>query len=81
MAKKKKFGIMDAVELAESAAQAFSTFKAAQKTTADSKTAKKFDEGASTNLPGSEGGVSKKPTNQKRTPSQLNTDLIEKYRY
>lgn len=75
MAKKKKFGIMDAVDLAQSAAQAFGTFKAAQKTTNE------FDKGTATDLKGAEGGVSKKPTNPQRKPSQLNTDLIEKYRY
>ena len=67
--------MMDAVELAGAAAQAFGTFKAAQKTTEE------FNKGTSTNLKGAEGGVSQKPKDPQRKPSQLNTDLIEKYRY
>ena len=54
MAKKKKFGLDDVVELAGHAATMVGHFKDAQ---ASAK--KSFDDGNSTNLKGSEGGASK----------------------
>lgn len=62
MAKKKKFGILDAIDVAEQAANAFAAYKSAKADsgTADKKTTKAFKDGDKTNLQGAEGGVSTK---------------------
>lgn len=61
MAKKKKFGILDAIDVAEQAANAFAAYKSAKADsgTADKKTTKAFKDGDKTNLQGAEGGASK----------------------
>ena len=73
MAKKKKFGMDDALELTAHAATLFGNFKDAQKAAQKSKESKSFDEGNATNLKGAEGGVStRKLPNTDYGTSQLN---------
>ena len=71
MAKKKKFGWDDVAELAGHAATMVGHYKDAQ-----AAAKKSFDDGNSTNLKGSEGGVSNpalKKAQQQTGNSQLNT--------
>lgn len=85
MAKKKKFGILDAIDVAQQAASAFAAYKSAKAdiAKADTKTANAFEDGNKTNPKGAQGGESvqrasgsgtkgRKPGN-----SQLNTDFVD----
>ena len=82
MAKKKKFGILDAIETAQAVASAYSAYKGAKadaSTTADKKTTDAFEDGNKTNRKGAEGGKSVQRASgsgtkgQNPSNSQLNT--------
>lgn len=83
MAKKKKFGMDDALALTAHAATLLGNFKDAQKAASKSKESKSFDEGAKTNLKAAEGGASRNPKLGTQDPgmSQLNKRYKQNHMY